>query len=135
MSLARANGSVALNEPMATSCYIVDSEPEQTKWIESALARTVDLIVSFDLKAALSQAENCGPGSCMIAFADGNAAATAAFVRGLRDRGILVPVVVLGPHSAFREAVEIARMASTDFLERPVSTHRLRAAVRRALTG
>jgi FixJ family two-component response regulator len=44
----------------------------------------------------------------------------------------MLPAIVLGPHSAFRTAVDIARLDATDFLERPVSESELRRAVRRA---
>jgi FixJ family two-component response regulator len=44
----------------------------------------------------------------------------------------MLPVIVLGSHGAFRTAVDIARFAATDFLERPVSARQLRAAVCRA---
>jgi FixJ family two-component response regulator len=120
---------------MATSCYVVDPVPEQIQWIESTLARSVDSVVFLDRQVALSRSTVRGPGSCMISFADRDAGATVQFIRDLRDRGIALPIIVLGPHSAFREAVQIARMASTDFLERPVSAHQLRTAVSRALTG
>ena len=53
-------------------------------------------------------------------------------VRELRDRGATLPVIVLGPYSAFRTAVEIARLEATDFLERPVSARQLRTAVSKA---
>jgi FixJ family two-component response regulator len=54
-------------------------------------------------------------------------------VRELRAAGATMPVIVLGPYSAFRTAVSIARIEATDFLERPVSVRQLRAAVRRAI--
>jgi len=47
---------------------------------------------------------------------------------------VSLPVIALGPHTAFREAVDIARLEGTDFLERPVTARQLRAAVRRACT-
>ena len=56
-------------------------------------------------------------------------------VRDLRSLGTLTPVIVLGSHTAFRTAVEIARFPATDFLERPVSAHQLRAAVLRACSA
>lgn len=52
-------------------------------------------------------------------------------VRRLRRHGQALPVVVIGPHSAFRTAVDVARLNGTDFLERPVSAQRLRAALRK----
>lgn len=72
-------------------------------------------------------------GSCLIASAEPDEAATLKLVRDLRGRGAMLPVIVLGPHSAFRMAVDIARLENTDFLERPVIVRQLRAAVRKAL--
>jgi FixJ family two-component response regulator len=45
----------------------------------------------------------------------------------------MLAVIVLGPPSAFRMAVDIARLERTDFLERPVTGRQLRAAVRKAV--
>ena len=73
--------------------------------------------------------------SCAIALADANELATLALVRDLRRLGSMLPVIVLGSHTAFRTAVEIARFPATDVLERPVSEHQLRAAVQRACAG
>ena len=39
---------------------------------------------------------------------------------------------MIGTHGAFRTAVAVARLAGTDFLQRPISAQRLRAALRRA---
>jgi len=57
-----------------------------------------------------------------LTCAEPDAAATLALVRELRARHATLPVVVLGAHSAFRTAVDIARFPATDFLERPVSS-------------
>jgi len=73
-----------------------------------------------------------GPGRCLILTADKDETATLHLIREIRRLGNDIPVVVLGPHSAFRIAVEIARLEATDFLERPVSVRQLRSAVRRA---
>ncbi len=75
----------------------------------------------------------CGRRNCLIASAEPDAAATLDLVRAMRDKGAALPVIVLGPHSAFRTAVDIARLDATDFLEHPVSAHQLCAAVRKAL--
>jgi FixJ family two-component response regulator len=71
-------------------------------------------------------------GACLVASAEPDEAATLKLVRELRGRGATLPVIVLGPDSAFRTAVEIARLEATDFLERPVSARQLRAAVSNA---
>ncbi|MGJ7509702.1 hypothetical protein [Variovorax sp. GT1P44] len=123
---------LTLSELMPTTVYVVDPDPAERAWIEGALARSVDAVVFCDdgptLRASLAGA----PDGCLIASADGNEAATLRLVREIRAAGSMVPVIVLGPHSAFRTAVSIARLDATDFLERPVSVRQLRAAVRRA---
>lgn len=118
---------------MPTTVYVLDPHPDQRAWIESALAQTVSSVVFLDDGQSLLASIPSGPGKCLIVSADGNnEASTLLLVRELRTRGANLPVVVLGPHSAFRTAVDIARLDATDFLERPVSVRQLRAAVRRA---
>ena len=53
-------------------------------------------------------------------------------VRAISVTGESLPVVMIGTHGAFRTAVAVARLAGTDFLQRPISAQRLRAALRRA---
>lgn len=117
---------------MPTTLYVVDPDPNDRAWIESALARQVDSIVFLDEGPDLPAKLPREPGSCLIASADEDQAATLRLVRALRASGATLPVIVLGPHTAFRTAVDIARLDATDFLERPVSVRQLRAAVRRA---
>jgi FixJ family two-component response regulator len=119
---------------MPTTVYVIESDPNERSWIRSALASNVDAVVFLDDSAALLASPP--PGSeraCLIASAEPDQAATLKLVRELRCRGATLPVIVLGPHTAFRMAVEIARLAATDFLERPVTIRQLRAAVRKAL--
>jgi FixJ family two-component response regulator len=117
---------------MATTVYVVDPDPEERKWIESALASGATSVVFLDDGARLlAQLPLCGS-ACLIAFAEPDEAAALELVRELRRRGESLPVIVLGPHSAFRTAVDIARLEATDFLERPVSARELRGAVGRA---
>jgi two-component system response regulator FixJ len=116
---------------MPTTVYVVDPDPAERAWIQSSLGRSVNAVVFVDDGQALL-ANVPGPeGACLIASAEPDAGATLELVRELRRRGATLPVIVLGPHSAFRTAVDIARLEATDFLERPVSARQLRAAVRR----
>jgi two-component system response regulator FixJ len=117
---------------MPTTVYLIDPDPDERTWIQSTLASSVDAFVVLDDGAALLARLPAGEGACLIATAEPDEAATLKFVRELRGRGALLPVIVLGPHSAFRMAVDIARLEATDFLERPVSARQLRAAVHRA---
>lgn len=117
---------------MPTTVYVVVADPAERAWIDAALAPTVDAIVFMDGAALLARSPPC-EGACLVAAAEPDAAAALKLVRDLRAMGAMLPVIVLGPHSAFRTAVDIARLAATDFLERPVSARQLRAAVRDAL--
>ena len=116
---------------MPVTVYVVDPDPDERTWIQSALGRSVDSVVFFDDGAALLARLPACEGACLIARAEPDETVTLKLVRELRSRGATLPVIVLGPHSAFRTAVAIARLEATDFLERPVSARQLRAAVRR----
>ncbi len=121
-----------MSSGMATTVYVVDPNPDERMWIQSALARSVDAVVVLDDASALLANPLGCEGACLIASAEPDEVATLKLVRELRDRGATLPVIVLGPYSAFRTAVEIARLEATDFLERPVSARQLRTAVSKA---
>lgn len=116
---------------MSTTVYVVGFEPDERHWIASALGRSADAVICVDDDQTLLATASNGSGQCLIASADVDGAATLNLVRELRRRKIALPVIVIGPHSAFRTAVDIARFEATDFLERPVSVRQLRTAVRR----
>lgn len=116
---------------MPTVGYVVVADPRDRAWIESGLASSVELVFvdgGPDLLARMPR----GSGNCLILSCDEDETATLRLVRDLRNSGGTLPVIVLGPHTAFRTAVAIARLDATDFLERPVGVRQLRAAVRRA---
>lgn len=117
---------------MAATVFVVDPDQEERKWIESVLAPVAMSIVFLDDCAGLVAHEPLPGEACLIAFADRDEAVALALVRELRRGGSKLPVIVLGPLSALRTAVDIARLEATDFLERPVSERELRRAVRRA---
>ncbi|MDM0021394.1 hypothetical protein [Variovorax saccharolyticus] len=116
---------------MSTTVHVVGFSEDERAWIESALGRVADALVFVDDGEAFLARPPADASHCLIASADVDEAATLRLVRELRRRGVALPVIVLGPHSAFRTAVDIARLESTDFLARPVSVRELRAAVRR----
>jgi FixJ family two-component response regulator len=119
---------------MPTTVYVIEPDPNERSWIRSALASNVDAVVFLDDCAALlASPRPSSERACLIASAEPDQAATLKLVRDLRSSGATLPVIVLGPHTAFRMAIEIARLPATDFLERPVTIRQLRAAVRKAL--
>ncbi|MDM0117492.1 hypothetical protein QTI66_35845 [Variovorax sp. J22R133] len=120
---------------MPTTVFVVAAEKADRRWIASAIAPAADMDAVFvDDEASLLASPPSGR-SCVIALADADEHATLALVRELRKLGTLLPVIVLGSHTAFRTAVEIARIPATDFLERPVSAHQLRQAILAACPG
>lgn len=116
---------------MPPTVYVVDPNPKDRAWIEASLSKAVAHLVFLEGGSSMLEKLKL-EGSCLLASADDDAAGTLQLVRTLRADGVRIPVIVLGPHTAFRAAVGIARLEATDFLERPVSVRELRAAVRRA---
>jgi len=131
---ARRVGRVPLSKLMPTTAYVVVASSPDRAWIASALVPgLVDAVTFANHDAAQIANLPGGPGDCLILSADEDEASTLRLLRELRRRGNALPVIVLGPHRAFRTAVEIAQLEATDFLERPVSVRQLRAAIRRIL--
>lgn len=118
---------------MANTVYVLERDPAERQWIESALATQAGTLVFLEDGAALLSRLPAHAGDCLVCCAEPDEAAALELVRSLRQRGETLPVVMIGPHSAFRTAVDVARLAATDFLERPVSAHRLRAAMRKVM--
>jgi two-component system response regulator FixJ len=119
---------------MFDTVYVLERDAAERRWIESALAGQARTLVYLDDGATLPDRLAAQGGDCLLCGAEPDAAAVLELVRSLRRRGHLLPVVVVGPHSAFRMAVDLARLVATDFLERPVSAQRLRDALQR-VTG
>ncbi|MFO1313392.1 MAG: hypothetical protein U1F41_15155 [Burkholderiales bacterium] len=120
---------------MPATVFVISPLQDDRKWIEVTLAPGVGAVVFVDDGAALLARLPATPAACLVTAAEPDARAALQLVRDLRGRGVMLPVIVLGPHSAFRVAVDIARLPATDFLERPVSARQLRLAVGKALRG
>ena len=120
---------------MPATVLVINPDDVDRKWIAEALAPTAYVAEFFDDETALFARLPADEPACLVAFAEPDADAALSLVRELRRRAPTLPVVVLGPHSAFRMAVDVARLPATDFLERPVSSRQLRLAVAKALKG
>lgn len=118
-----------------STVYVLDADPAERCWLRSALNGIGDAQVFLDAGAALLERLPLPAGACLVCGTDEGGTTAAELVRTLRRRGEALPVVVIGPITAFRAAVDIARLEATDFLERPVSPQRLRAALRRMGCG
>jgi DNA-binding NtrC family response regulator len=117
--------------PMFNTVYVLERDADECRWIESALAGQVRTLVFLEDGRSLLEGQVAQGGDCLLCGTEPDAAAALELVRSLRRNGRSLPVVMLGPHSAFRTAVDLARLSATDFLERPVSAQRLRAALQR----
>ncbi len=116
---------------MFRTVYVLERDAGERRWIESALASHTRTLVYLDDGATLPDWLAAHGGDCLLCGAEPDADAVLELVRKLRRQGQMLPVVVVGPHSAFRMAVDLARLVATDFLEHPVSAQRLRGALQR----
>ena len=110
--------------------YVVDPDAEERRWIEAVLSPSAEVVSGFNdaegLPGLVEEREGC-----IVIAVEPDEEATLELVRKLRRSGKLVPVIVVGPRTAFRTATDIARLGFTDFLERPLSAYKLRAAIER----
>lgn len=116
---------------MFNTVYVLERDAVECRWIEAALEGEVRRIVFLCDGSTLADWLAVQGGDCLLCDTEPDADAALELVRGLRRRGDLLPVVMMGPHSALRTAVEVARLRATDFVERPFSAQRLRAALHR----
>lgn len=117
---------------MSTVIYIVDPDPQERSWIESTLSTSVDAVRTLDDADGLLALLGAHTGACLLISVDPNQESAIQLVRKLRESGNMIPVIAVGSESAFRTATDIAQLEFTDYLPRPLSAFRLRAAVRRA---
>jgi FixJ family two-component response regulator len=120
---------------MPATVLVINPDDVDRRWIASALASTAYVAEFLADEAELFARLPAEEPACLVAFAEPDADAALLLVRELRRRAPALPVIVLGSHSAFRMAVDVARLPATDFLERPVSSRQLRLAIARALKG
>lgn len=117
---------------MRPSAYVINFDPRERKWIEEILSPSVEAVHGLDDAEALLAVLTGREGACLIVSVEPNEAAALDLVRELRLLGSNIPVIAVGSETAFRTATAIARLECTDFLERPLIAHKLRAAVGRA---
>jgi FixJ family two-component response regulator len=117
---------------MRRTAYVVDPDPEERKRIEAMLSPSVEAVRGLDDAEALLAVLVGREGACLIVSVEPDEAAALELVRELRLSGSKIPVIAVGSGTAFRTATEIARLEFTDFLERPLSAHKLRVAVESA---
>ena len=118
---------------MPATVFVINAGNDNSRWIASALALPAYVVVLADNVAAIVAQLHADEAACLVTFTEPDADAALRLVREVRGSVPQLPVIVLGPHSAFRTAVDIARLPATDFLESPVSSRQLRQAIDKAL--
>ena len=118
---------------MPATVFVIHAGNDKCGWIASALASPAYVVALVDDVPALVAQLRADQAACVVTFAEPDADAALRIVREVRRSACELPVIVLGPHSAFRTAVDIARLPATDFLELPVSSQQLRLAIDKAL--
>ena len=116
---------------MSATAYVIDPDPDERKRIEAILSPGVEVVCGLGDAEALLAVLVGRHAVCLIVSLEPNEAVALKLVRELRLSGSDIPVIVVGSGAAFRAATEIARLEFTDFLERPLTAHKLRAAVER----
>jgi len=116
---------------MKRTAYVLLADANERARIDAALARCVDRIVFVAGIDELPAQPAADEADCLILSADPLEVDAVTAIDALRRQGNGIPVIALGSHAAFRQAVHIARMDATDVLERPVSDRELRRAVQR----
>ncbi|MBN8509885.1 MAG: hypothetical protein J0L57_14905 [Burkholderiales bacterium] len=111
--------------------YVLEPDPAERSRLVQALAGVGAEQVLLDRREALFDRLPACAGDGLVCGAEIGGVSAAELVRELRRRGERLPVVVTGPITAFRTAVDVARLDAADFLERPVSARRLRGALQR----
>ncbi len=118
---------------MIDTVYVLERDADERRWIESALARQVRELIFLDDGRTLPDWLWLQGGDGLVCGAEPDPDCALELVRSLRRIGQPLPVLMIGAHSAFRTAVELARLPGTDFLQHPVSAQRLCAALHRLI--
>ena len=118
---------------MFNTVYVLERDADERRWLELALAGQVRKLIFLEDGRTLLDWLWLQGGDALLCGAEPDANAALELVRSLRRNGQPLPVLMIGAHSAFRTAVELARLPGTDFLQHPVSAQRLRAALRRLI--
>lgn len=120
---------------MGLTVYVVDPDPQERERIDAILSPSVEAVRGLDDAKALLAVLEGRDGACLIVSVEPDEAAALELARELRLLGSNIPLVAVGSGTALRTATGIARLEFTDFVERPLSAHKLRASVERACSA
>ena len=120
---------------MSQPILIVDDDPVQRRLLEAAVGRTGRPVVSADGgQAALEKLAAAPDGFALVVLdlvmpeTDG-----LAVLRAMRERGIMIPVIVQTAQAGIDTVVSAMRAGAFDFVVKPVSPERLQASIANAI--
>ena len=118
---------------MSRPILVVEDDPRSARLISDILGidgHGVDVVASA--KAFAPALESVQPAAVLLdlRLPDGDGL---SLLRGMRDRGVDTPVIVLTASDSAQDAVEAMKLGAFDFLTKPVDREKLRIVVRNAL--
>ena len=114
--------------------YVVDPDPAEQRWVATALARDVEVVIPFASAEALLETLPLRAPGLLIAATSLPGMSIPELIRQLRSAGAELPVVAIGADADLPAAVEIMRAGAADFIARPFTVRKLRSTVR-SLSG
>lgn len=117
---------------MAETIYIVNPSPDERHRIAGALAGEPVVLKNYDDAVQFLEHVTTASG-CVLVPVDLPGNGLRALIDEINRRQLPLAVVVIGRDLEFAIAVELVRYGAFDFLEHPISDHRLRLVVRRAI--
>ncbi len=120
---------------MSQPILIVDDDPVQRRLLEAAASRTGRPVVSADGGRAAIEKLTAAPGGFALVVLDMVMPQTdgLAVLRTMRERGIMIPVIVQTAQAGIDTVVTAMRAGAFDFVVKPVSPERLQAAIANAM--
>jgi FixJ family two-component response regulator len=121
--------------PLRDIVYIVTPLPEESGRIAEALSGEQLDARTFDSAEALIAQLGAGACGCVVVPVDLPGMGVRSLIDEIRRRQLCLTIVVLGREDDLRIAVDLVRAGAAEFVEHPLNTRRLRAAVHRAIAS
>jgi len=120
---------------MSQPILIVDDDPVQRRLLEAAVSRTGRPVVSVSGGQAAIDMLTATPGGFALVVLDIVMPQTDGLdvLRTMRERGIMIPVIVQTAQAGIETVVVAMRAGAFDFVVKPVSPERLQAAIANAI--
>ena len=113
--------------------FVVDDDAAVRASLQALLETAGYRTTQFESGYAFLDSVNTGHGACVLLDVKMPGLDGLDVQRRLNDRGTVLPVVIVTGHGDIAMAVHAMRAGAVDFLEKPVSRHRLLESVARAI--